>query len=272
MARDSGFAQFFNFIDEKVNQPIDDFFTGAGDFIGEQVGNITGANQAAAAEEAAAAQQQAALNAAQLTAQATALQREDLQPFTQFGSGFIDPAQQAVTQSQQLFSDPSSIMQTPFFQALQNQAQTDIMQNAAVRGRLDTGGTQQHLQDSALRTGFDILNQERNANLANVGMFQSLVNQGQSAAAGQGAATQFGNQIQTNQLTDAAAASAAGTIGAANASAQGTGNLLSLGSGFLNFGAPGTGGGNIVPSAPGVTQVRPTGFDASGFGGFGAGL
>ena len=217
-----------------------------------QLGNITGKNQADAATEAAQIQEDEARNAAQLTADATALQRQDLQPFTEFGAGFIDPATQAVNQSQQLFTDPSSIMNNPFFSALQNQAQTDIMQNAAVRGRLDTGGTQQHLQDSALRTGFDILNQERNANFANVGMFQSLVGQGQSAAAGQGSATQFGNQIQTGQLTDAASANAAGVVGASNASAAGTGNILNLGAQFLpglNFGSPTAaapvGGGNV---------------------------
>lgn len=240
--------------------------------LGNFVDNITGKSQKDAAISAAQIQADAATNAAQMTADATEQQRQDLQPFTEFGSSFIDPAQQAVAQSQQLFSDPSSIMSNPFFQALQGQAQTDILQNAAVRGRLDSGGTQTHLQDSALRTGFDVLNQERNANMQNVQMFQNLVGQGQNAASGQAGFTGFGNQVQTGQLTDAAGALAAGKIGAANASAAGAGNILSLGSSFLPgagdfisglVGAPSVGGGTTVSApAPGT----------SGFGGFGAGL
>jgi len=161
-------------------------------------GIASGVSQANAAERAAQTQADAATEAARLQAestrqqiaaqqQAAAQQRADLQPFTQFGASFIDPTQQAVAQSQQLFSDPTSIMQNPMFQALQQQAQTDILQNAAVRGRLGTGGTQQHLQDAALRTGFDVLNQERNAQIQNIGLLQGLVGMGQNAAAAQGA-------------------------------------------------------------------------------------
>lgn len=233
-------------------------FSGIGNFIGD----LTGANQADAALEAAQIQSQAGLQAAELAAQtgqqqiaaqeaAAAQQRADLQPFTQFGTSFMDPAQQAVAQSQQLFSDPMSIMQNPMFQAIQAQNQTDIMQNAAVRGRLGTGGTQQHLQDAALRTGFDILGQERAAQMANVGMLQNLVGMGQNAAASQGAgAMQAGQGImgalgqsaaQQNQFTTGAAASqAAGTIGAANAKAAGSQNLLNIGTTL--FGLPTIGG------------------------------
>ena len=236
------------------------------------IDNITGKSQKEAALSAAQVQADAATNAAQMTADATALQRQDLQPFTQFGQSFIDPAQQAVAQSQQLFSDPSSIMNSPFFQALQGQAQTDIMQNAAVRGRLGTGGTQQHLQDAALRTGFDVLNQERQAQLQNVGVLQGLVGQGQNAATGQAGFTGIGNQVQTGQLTDAAGATAAGTIGAANASAAGAGNLLNLGASFI----PGVGGAlsgiSGLIGGPSAAPNNAPGFDASGFGGFGAGL
>lgn len=229
------------------------------------VDNITGKSQKDAALGAAKISAGAATNAAQMTADATALQRQDLQPFTDFGSSFIDPAQQAVAQSQGLFTDPSSIMQNPFFKALRDENRTSILQNAAIGGRLGTGGTEQHLQDSAIRTGFDVLNSERNANLQNVQMFQGLVGQGQNAAANQATSTQFGNQVETNQLTDAASATAAGKIGAANASAAGAGNILNLGASFL----PGAGaavsnlfgsGGGPVAAAPGVTQVIPTGF------------
>lgn len=211
--------------------------------VGNIIDSITGKAQAEAATEAGQVQQQAALNAAAQTAQATEQQRQDLQPFTQFGQSFIDPAQQAVAQSQQLFGAGAgdAVMNNPFFQALQNQAQTNIMQNAAVRGRLGTGGTQQHLQDAASRTGFDVLNQERQANMANVGMLQGLVGQGQNAASGQASATGMGNQIQQGFATDASAAQAGGIVGAANAQSQGAANLVGLGTSL--FGLPTFGGG-----------------------------
>lgn len=237
-----------------------------------QLGNITGANQAAAAQEAAAGQEAAALTAAELQAQSTteqiaaqeaaaAQQRADLAPFTQFGASFIDPTQQAVAQSQQLFSDPSSILNNPFLQALQAQAQTNILQNQAVRGRLGTGETPQFLQDAAIRTGFDVLNQERQAQIANVNQLRNLVAGGQSAAAGQGQGAlatganiagtlQQGATGQNQLTTDAAAAQAAGVIGAANASAAGTQNLISLGTSA--FGSPTVGSG--VPGQGVVSQ------------------
>jgi hypothetical protein len=228
------------------------------------INDITGKTQADAAIEAAQIQADAAqqgIAAQQLSTdkqlaaqqQAAATQRADLQPFTQFGSSFIDPAQQAVAQSQNLFGAGASdaVMNNPMFQALLGQAQTDIMQNAAVRGRLGTGGTQQHLQDAALRTGFDVLNQERNANLANVSMLQNLVGMGQNAATGQGQGAlmtgsnlantmQSGTVNMNDLLTSGAASTAAGTIGAANAQAAGTQNLINLGT--TAFGFPTIGG------------------------------
>ena len=229
------------------------------------IDNITGKSQKEAAKSAAKIQAEAATNAAQMTSDATALQRQDLQPFTQFGAGFIDPAQQAVAQSQELFNDPSSIMSNPFFQTLLNDATTGIKQNAALGGRLGTGGTQQHIVDQSLRTGFDVLNQERNANAQNVSMLQNLVGQGQNAATGQAGFTGVGNQVQTGQLTDAASATAAGKIGAANASAAGAGNILNLGAQFL----PGVGGAvsDFFGSPAAAPVAAPVGGGTNRFSG-----
>lgn len=204
---------------------------------------LGGVMQSSAAEKSAKAQADAAKYAADLQAQATAQQRADLQPFTQFGAGFMPQAQQAVGQTQQLFNDPMSIMQNPMFAAIMEQNQRDVMQNAAVRGRLGTGGTQQHLLDTSLRTGFDILGQERQAQLANVSMLGNLVGMGQSAAAGQGAGTMQGAQLQGGLLTDAAAAQAAGQVGAANAWANTAQNLGGLGMTYALYNQPKVGTG-----------------------------
>ena len=214
---------------------------------------VSGSSQSKAAKESAAIQAQAARDAAEMQAQtaekqiaaqqeAAAIQRADLNPFVQQGLGFMPQQQQAVDQTQALFGPNAgeTMMANPMFQAIQAQNQQDIMQNAAVRGRLGTGGTQTHLQDAALRTGFDILNQERSAQLQNAGFLANLVGQGQSAAAGQGAAAiQTGQGIsgtlgqsaanQGNLLTSGAAATAAGQVGAANANTQMWGNLANLG-------------------------------------------
>lgn len=207
------------------------------------VGSVVGgALQGSAAENAAETQADAAKYAADLSYQAGQQQRADLQPFTQFGAGFMPQAQQAVAQSQQLYSDPTSIMQNPMFAAIMEQNQRDVMQNAAVRGRLGTGGTQQHLQDAALRTGFDILNSERQAQMANATMLANMVGMGQSAAAGQGAGTMQAALGQGGYLTDAAAATAAGQIGAANAYSGMTNNLANLGMTAALLGQPTTGG------------------------------
>lgn len=214
-------------------------------------GAISGENAADAAKEAADIQARAAIAQAEATKEATAMtieaqkealatQRADLAPFVQFGSSFMDPARQAIESSQTLFSDPTSIMQNPMFTALQEETRRQNLQNAAVGGRLGTGGTLAGLESAALRTGFDVLNQERQAQLQNAGFLSNLVGQGQSAAAGQGAAAiqtgqgisnslMTGNQITGNLMTSAAAAQAAGTIGAANAQQQGIMNMLNLG-------------------------------------------
>jgi hypothetical protein len=217
------------------------------------IGDLTGANQARAAKEAAGIQAESAEAAAARIAASTpeqvaALQQGQqgqqatLDPFNQFGQSFIPGAQQAFQQQQSLFG-PNAVqnfVNDPAFQSLLQQGQEGILGRQAALGRVGTGETQEFLQDSALRTGFDVINQERQAALAN---FQSSLN---PIGLGFNAASQIGGgQFQTggniaNTLragvmgetgfqTDAAAATAGGVVGAANAMAAGTGNLLNLG-------------------------------------------
>lgn len=222
-----------------------------GAIIGSNASKDAAKTQSDAATDAAKINAQAAQQSIQAQQEAAEQQRSDLQPFTQFGSGFIDPAQQAAQQQQELFGPNAgeAVMNSPMFQALQSQAQTNILQNQAVRGRLGTGETPMFMQDAALRTGFDVLQQERNAAMANTGQLASLVGMGQSAAAGQGAAgintaANIGNTLtnsamnQGGLMTDAAAANAAGIVGSANAYQGGINNMLGFGaqSGIFNKG------------------------------------
>lgn len=214
-------------------------------------GAVSGEDAAKAAEEAANIQAQAAIAAAEATKESTAMtveemkaareqSRADLMPFTQFGAGFMGQATDAAGAVNTLFEDPTSIMQNPMFTALQEDVRRQNLQNAAVGGRLGTGGTLEALESSALRTGFDILNNERTASINRANMFANLVGMGQNAAAGQGSAalntaqnigsaTMAGNQAVSNLMTGAANAQAAGAVGAANAQQQGIMNLLNLG-------------------------------------------
>lgn len=226
--------------------------SGAVEKLGEKIDDkLLGGDAADAAKEAADIQAQAALAQAEATKEATAMtveeqrlareqSRADLQPFVDFGTGFMGQTQSAVDASQELFTDPSSIMSNPFFNAMQEDVRRQNLQNAAASGRLGTGGTAAGLESAALRTGFDILNSERTAQLQNATFLSNLVGQGQNAAAGQGAssmnaaaqignATMTGNQIAGNLATNAAAAQAAGVVGAANAQSQGIMNAINLG-------------------------------------------
>lgn len=223
-------------------------FSNAGDFVENK---MLGGDAADAAEEAAAIQAAAANSAADATLKATEMtveeqrlareqSRADLQPFTDFGSSFMDPTKSAVASAQTLFNDPSSIMENPFFTAMQDDVRRKNLQNAAVGGRLDSGGTVAGLEESAMRTGFDILNSERTAQLQNATFLSNLVGGGQNAAAGQGAssmnaagqigsATMAGNNTANNFTTNAAAATAAGVVGSANAESQAINNLFNAG-------------------------------------------
>lgn len=212
---------------------------------------VTGKDAQDAAKEAADIQARAALAQAEATKEATAMavgeQREareqaraDLDPFRLFGQGFMGTASDAITGSQELFNNPMSIMQNPMFQAIQEDTRRRVMQNAAVGGRLGTGGTVEALETSALRTGFDVLNSERNTMLNNARFMADIVGMGQNAAAGQGSASldsgtnisnaiSQGNQVAGNLATSAANAKAAGIVGAANAQQQGFMNIADLG-------------------------------------------
>ena len=245
--------------------------------LGQIWGGITGQTQADAAVEAAQIQANAANQAAQATAQATqdqiaaqqaaaAQQRADLQPYSQFGQGFMGQANQAVGNVQGLMNDPMSIMQNPMFAAIQDDVRRQNLQNAAVGGRLGTGGTMAGLESSALRTGFDILNNERSAQMQNVGMLQGLVGMGQNAATNQGMgalqtgqgvsnAIGSGNLAQQDFLTSGAAANAAGVMGEANALSQGASNLLGLGTSLATSGLGGAIGGAIGGMIPGAGDI-----------------
>lgn len=236
----------------------------AANWAGEQFDNITGASQADAAQEAGQLQYQATQQGIANQQAAQQQMREDLMPFTQFGTGMIGGAQQAYDQSAGLFGPNAGeqVMNNPMFQAIQGQVQNDILSNQAVRGRLGTGETPMFMQDAALRTGFDILGSERNAALQNRASMMQALGLGQSSVAqvGQSGMASAGNIA--NLLGQGANAQAGGIMGAANAGAQGTQNLIGLGTTLASLGMGAMGGG-AGASAGGGMSYNPSSLNFS---------
>ena len=202
------------------------------------VDTITGETGRRAARAAGNIQSDAALAASQQVADTEGRITGQFQPFADFGAGLIPGAQQAFGQQQALFGPDAgaNLLQSDTFQALLGRGQEDILGRQAALGRVGTGETQGFLQDNALRTGFDVLGQERQAALANTQSFLGGVGQGQQAAGSIANAIQNSLTQQTGFNTDSAAALAGSEIGQANATAAGVGNILSLGTTALTGG------------------------------------
>ena len=211
--------------------------------------DITGESSAKAAKQSAALQSAAAKQAAvdiglseqeQLAALQAGqqAQQQTLDPYNQFGQGMMGMANDAFAQQQALMGagGGDQVMNSPMFQALLAKSQQDIMSNQAARGRMGTGETPMFMQDAALRTGYDVLQGERQAALANTQSLMNPINLGFGAAGqigqgqyglGQNQAQTMMNSVigQTGYNTDAAAATAGGTMGASNAWSEGLGSL-----------------------------------------------
>ena len=235
----------------------------AGGVIGGQAAQGAADTQAQAAEYAANLQSQQASNALNFQKQVYGTTQAQQAPFLQAGTAAIGQlGQQFGTggpQWNQQFVAPTAATEQndPGYQFRLQQGEQALQQSAAARGDLLTGGTgkaiEQYGQDYASNEYGNVYNRSLNQYLQNYAQFQ----QGQSntysrlmgqVAAGQGAAGQAANAGQAAAgnvanidltsgaqqgaaLQNAAAASAAGTIGSANAY---TGALSGIGSNLSN--------------------------------------
>jgi hypothetical protein len=145
-----------------------------------------------------------------------------LSPFQQAGAGQLP----GITS---LVSDPTAqaafIQDNPFFQSLAGQASQSLMANQAAKGKVGSGGTAAALQERMLGLGSNLLNQ-------NITQRMGLAQMG-AGAAGQSAGLvgQTSGSI-ADLIGSAAAAQAAGQVGAANAESQGLQNMISTGLGI----------------------------------------
>lgn len=209
--------------------------------MGGVVSSIFGGDQADASRGAADAQLQATRESIKFQEEALDKQldfltesrdiaRGDLEPFREVGSTDLSTLGSLVTDPQ---AQADFITNNPFFDALAEKSTQTLLNNAAARGKVGSGGTAEALQNSILLLGNDLLNQD-------VTRRQNLATLGSNAAAGQATTTQntanalsAATQNSANAVSDLTIqggnAQAAGLVGAANARADATNNLISTG-------------------------------------------
>lgn len=171
------------------------------------LGSIYSGNKAAKAATQAANTQAASGEAAIAEARSAREQsRADLQPFTQFGASQLTPLAQMISPQGQV----DYLQNNPIFQASLKNMNEQVLNNAAVRGRLNAGDTRQRFADNFQAAALPLLSYQTN-NLFNAAQL------GQSSAAGQANSSLTTGSNIGNTLTDIGNARAAGLVGAANA-------------------------------------------------------
>lgn len=179
-----------------------------GDFIGDTIGGITGASQAADASTAAAATQASAAQAGidEQRRQFDALS-ELMSPYVTAGTGALTAQQNLIglggqdAQSQAI----QNLQSGSQFQSMLEQGETSLLQNASATGGLRGGNTQAALAQYSPQ----LLNQLINQQYSNLGGLTSI---GQNAAAGVGnAGIQTGSNV-ANLLQQQGAATAGGQL------------------------------------------------------------
>ncbi len=214
---------------------------GAAGLVGSMGASQTQAN---AATQAAQTQANAATQASNNTLAQYQQTRADLQPYTNTGydaNKLMDQSVNNGSLTAPVSLTESQLEQTPGYQFNLTQGLKATQNSAAARGLGISGaamkgaaGYATGLADSTYQNQFnDYQTQQTNAYNRLMGATQL----GQNSAATAGAQGLNATQNANNYLTGGAAASAAGTMGAANAYANGIGGGLgSLNNAFLMYG------------------------------------
>lgn len=211
-----------------------------GNAIGKIVGGITGASQQAKAAEAAAGTQAAASQAGieEQRRQFEAM-RQLLQPYVQAGTGALGAQQGLIGLSGQPAQQEavSALAASPEFQALTQQGEDVLLQQASATGGLRGGNIQGALAQFRPQMLAQLISRqyERLGGLTGIG---------QASAAGVGAAGQQTGAAIADLLAQQAAAKAGGQIARGGVARQAFGDVLKIGSTLAGaFGVPGGGAG-----------------------------
>lgn len=196
-----------------------------GDFVGDFLGGITGAKQAGeAAQEAGQLQYQAAILGTEEQRRQFDKLVELMSPYVTAGGGAL-AGQQALIGLQGPEAQRtaiSGIETSPEFQALLQQGEGALLQNAAATGGLRGG----NIQGALAQFRPSMLSELINRQYSRLG---GLSQMGQSAAAGQAASGIGVGENIANLLGQGAAARAGGVLAAGAVPGQTFGNLLQLG-------------------------------------------
>lgn len=202
-------------------------------FVGDLIGDITGANkQADAASQASGLQYQASMAGVDENRRQYDKMVELLSPYVNAGVGALGSQQNLLglngNAAQQGAID--TIQNSAAFQSALKQGENSMLQNASATGGLRGG----NLQGALAQYSPQLLNQYIQQQYSNLG---GLTGMGQASAAGQASAgQQSANQI-SNLLQQGAQAQAGGVIAQGNAQASNMGNLIGLGSSLLGGGS-----------------------------------
>ena len=202
-----------------------------GKAIGSVVGGITGAKAAGKAAQAAAATQAAAAQAG-IDEQKRQFDKlvELMSPYVTAGTGAM-AEQQALIGLKGQEAQAAAVAQqeqSPIFQALTQQGENAILQNASATGGLRGGNVQAALSQFRPQVLNSLIEQQYNR----LGGFTKL---GQASAAGQAESGMASADSIANLLANQGAATAGGQIAKGNVIRQSFGDLLSIakaGSGF----------------------------------------
>lgn len=172
--------------------------------------SIYSGNKAAnAAKDAAGMQSQSGQAAIEEARAAREQSRADLQPYAQFGQSQLTPLAQIISPQGQV----DYLENNPIFQASLKNMNEQVLNNAAVRGRLNAGDTRQRFADNFQAAALPLLSYQSN-NLFNA------ANMGQASAAGQANNTLTTSANIGDTMTGIGNAQAAGLVGRANAQGQ----------------------------------------------------
>lgn len=202
-----------------------------GDVIGDVVGGITGAKQSGKAAGKAAATQAAAAQAGieEQKRQFDALVKL-MTPYVEAGTGAIGQQQALIglggPEAQR--TAMAGFEQSPLFQALTQQGESAILQNAAATGGLRGGNVQAALSQFRPQVLNALIEQQ-------YGRLGGLSTLGQASAAGQGAQGLESASNISNLLANQGQAVAGGQMAKGGIAGQSFGNLLSLGKVAASF-------------------------------------
>ncbi len=179
------------------------------------VDQVTGQNAKDAAREAAAVQKEAGLAAIEEARAARETARTDLMPYAQFGQQQL-PALSSILNPQ---GQVDYLQNNPIFKASLANMNEQVLNNAAVRGRLNAGDTRQRFLENFQASALPLLSYQTNS------LFNAA-NLGQSSAAGQAANGLNASQVIGSNITGVGNANAAGIVGVQNARNQATKDIL----------------------------------------------